>query len=301
MLGIAVAVAASLAVSVDARHAGLGPTLGDTFDLALFVGVCLLIAVLTVLFRDERHRADEARAETERALADARASAAQSERLLRIRDGFESMLAHEVRTPMTVIRGDSLLLRRESLAPELRAELVDDIVGESERLFQLIEDLLVLNRGDSMVDVSSEPISLPTLVRNVGGRLPGPAVRIAVTEPVPLVSGEPVLIEQVVRNLLSNARKYGGGGPIDVEVGPTVGGARVSVLDRGPGIEPGEEEHVFEPFVRSERDRDKPGAGIGLFVCRRLAEAMGGHVRATSRPGGGAALEVELRAFPQEG
>ena len=110
-------------------------------------------------------------------------------------------------------------------------------------------------------------------------------------------------IEQVLRNLLANAAKYGGPGSV-VELEATADGesVRLRVLDRGPGIAEAEAEQLFELFYRSPSTAAAAaGAGIGLFVCRQLAIAMGGSIRACNRPGGGAVFELTLRRSADDG
>ncbi len=293
----------------------------DVLGIVLFVGVCALIAFATVRFRDahadaERSRrvaeraaertsaalasAEAARLETEAALAEARASAARAEGLLRIREGFGSMLAHEVRTPVTVILGDAHLLGRPGLPEGTAHELVEDMRLEAERLHRLIEDLLVLNRGDELLEITPEPLALPALVQHFAQSELGDArtdVELRIEHPVPLVAGDATYVQQILRNLVSNARKYAGDSGVTLVVGGDGACGRLSVLDHGPGIEPGEEGRLFDPFVRGARAAGKPGAGVGLYVCRRLAEAMGGRIWVERREPRGVAFHLELPAF----
>jgi two-component system sensor histidine kinase KdpD len=119
---------------------------------------------------------------------------------------------------------------------------------------------------------------------------------------LPTVVADPTYVEQVVRNLLSNAAKYGGAGAtVGVEVEAVGNEVRVRILDDGPGFPPDETDRLFELFFRSAgTSRTASGAGIGLFVCARLIRAMGGRIWATNRDGGGAEFGFALRVMSEE-
>ena len=119
---------------------------------------------------------------------------------------------------------------------------------------------------------------------------------------LPSVQGEEMYVEQVLRNLLTNAAKYGAAGSrVTVEAFEEGDAVLLRVLDEGPGIEPSEVERIFELFYRSPSTAPTvAGAGIGLFVCRQLAIAMGGSIRARNRPGGGACFELMLRRYADD-
>jgi signal transduction histidine kinase len=115
---------------------------------------------------------------------------------------------------------------------------------------------------------------------------------------------DPTYLEQIVRNLLTNAAKYGGSGAaieITVELDEASDEVVVRVLDDGPGIEPTEAERLFELFYRSPTTaKATAGAGIGLFVCARLVRAMGGRIWASARPNGGAEFGFALRVMHED-
>jgi two-component system, OmpR family, sensor histidine kinase KdpD len=117
---------------------------------------------------------------------------------------------------------------------------------------------------------------------------------------LPLVQADAICLGQVVRNLLSNARKYGAP-PVRLVAEPRGGMVRISVVDSGPGIPAGDEERIFELFERGAgRPPGSPGAGVGLYVCRRLTAAMGGRIWAERPPDGGMAFRVELAAAGED-
>jgi PAS domain S-box-containing protein len=221
-----------------------------------------------------------------------------------LREAFIGVLSHELRTPITSIYGASKLLRRTSIDGPERDDLVTDIGHEAERLRHLVEDLLVLARVErGGLQVDTEPVLLPHLVPRVVAderrRWDGPRFEVSISESLPIACGDETLIEQVLRNLLSNAVKYGpADGRIDVVVDEAGGKPRIRVLDEGPGIDPGEADRLFDLFYRSPRTSDVAGSGIGLFVARRLVEAMGGQVWARERQDGrGSEFGVDLQPF----
>lgn len=115
-----------------------------------------------------------------------------------------------------------------------------------------------------------------------------------------LVPMDFVLIVHVLVNLLENAHKYSPpGAPLEIRAGPAEGGVLVEVLDRGAGLEPGEEERIFEKFYRGHAGTQTGGTGLGLSICRGIIEAHGGRIWARPRPGGGAAVSFTLPISPE--
>jgi signal transduction histidine kinase len=232
---------------------------------------------------------------------------AESERRARLlQEAFIGVISHELRTPITTIYGSSKILRRRlgNLEPDALLQIVTDIEGEADRLQRLVEDLLVLSRAErGSVEVASEPILLGRVVTRavIAERERWPANRfdLVIEEDLPSVAGEETYVEQVVRNLLTNAAKYGGAGAtVRVEVRREADLAVVSVLDEGPGVDPAEVDRLFEVFYRSPRHtRQVAGSGIGLFVCRELVGAMGGRTWGRNRPDGGAEFGFSLPTF----
>jgi len=213
-----------------------------------------------------------------------------------LREAFLGLLSHELRTPVTSIYAAATVLGQpeRGLPEEIRADILNDIVAESDRLYRLVEDLLVLARFDEAVELVREPSLLqrvvPGVIASEAPRWPRTELLVDVERDLPAVMGDETSIQQVVRNLVSNAAKYGPPGiPVEVRVGAIDrDGVEVRVLDRGPGIPATESEAIFAPFYRSPSTaRVAGGAGIGLFVCRRLVEAMSGRIWARTRDGGG--------------
>jgi PAS domain S-box-containing protein len=220
-----------------------------------------------------------------------------------VRETFIGVLSHELRTPLTTIFGGAKLLAREtsSLDDATRRSVFRDIHDEAERLQRLVEDVVALNRfGEEVRDMGREPVLLqrllPRVVQSEDGRWPGVDFQLKIESGLPTVSAEPTYVDQVVRNLLSNAAKYGGmDSTVVVQAERGDREVIVRVLDGGPGIDMDERERLFELFYRSAKTATAAGgAGIGLFVCARLVAAMGGRIWATRRETGGSEFGFAL-------
>jgi len=227
----------------------------------------------------------------------------ESRRREAIRETFIGVLSHELRTPVTTIFGGAKLLARErsTIDEETRRGIFRDIHDEAERLQRLVEDVVALNRfGEEVGDIGREPVLiqrlLPGVVDSEDGRWPGVSFHLRIASGLPTVSADPTYVEQVVRNLLSNAAKYGGlDSSVVIEAERGDGEVIVRVLDNGPGFPIEERDRLFELFYRSAKTATTAGgAGIGLFVCARLVAAMGGRIWATPRAGGGAEFGFAL-------
>ncbi|HXI44780.1 MAG TPA: ATP-binding protein, partial [Candidatus Acidoferrales bacterium] len=173
---------------------------------------------------------------------------------------------------------------------------------------RLVEDVVALTRfGEGALEIGTDPVLLqrvvPAVIRSEEGRWPGGRFEVAIGPDLPPVAGDLTYVEQVLRNLLANAMKYGGPEPVArIEATATGRDVTVRVLDRGPGFPADEASRLFELYYRSPSvARVVSGSGIGLFVCARLIEAMGGRVWAANRPGGGAEFGFTLRIIGDEG
>ncbi len=225
--------------------------------------------------------------------ADLRARHAEEQRNREFRDAFIGVVSHELRTPITTIYGMSHLLRERhaSMAPEALADHLGDIEAESDRLRRLTENLLVLSRAEGgRLDVAAEPIVVRNIVQAVveSERARSTRHRFTVAAPpgLPIVLGEEVYVGQVVTNFLSNAAKYSPSGTtVHVALTSEAGGIAVRVTDAGPGLGDQSPDGLFDLFYRApDAVGQAPGAGIGLFVCRELVQAMGGRIWAAAAP-----------------
>ena len=221
-----------------------------------------------------------------------------------VREAFLGVLSHELRTPVTTILGYGKLLvaRGERMEPSVRQELAGDVVAEAERLSRMVDDLLVLARAERGADMTVRDAAL------VQHRLRAVASALAVAWPqrhfscdipdgVPPVIGDEAYLEHVLWNVLGNAAKYGRR-DVTARVRVHDDVVDVTVLDDGPGVDPAEQERIFELFARARSTSALPGAGIGLFAARRLVEAMGGRLTVANRPEGGAAFTATLLQYP---
>ncbi|MEA2678102.1 MAG: hypothetical protein QOJ81_2243 [Chloroflexota bacterium] len=217
------------------------------------------------------------------------------------REAFLGVLSHELRTPITTIYGGSELLER-GLDRARRTEVISDIRVEAQRLVRLVEDLLVMTRVErGIVETGEEPVLLQHLLTSIVAGSParwgGAHISLQLEPRLPAVRGDATYIEQVVRNFLTNALRYGRGAEkgIDVQAEQVDGTVAVRVKDHGEGLDGEEPARLFELFYRSPSARGVPGgAGIGLFVSHQLVEAMGGQIWAVDRPEGGAEFGFTL-------
>jgi len=191
--------------------------------------------------------------------------------------------------------GQLLLRRSDVLTAEDKKQAMADIVSETERLQQIIENLLALSRMDAGTELKFEPMLLQKVVQETVSNFQraaiGRAVTVAVEEPVPIALGEAALVTHVLQNLLGNAVKYSPPGtPIRILVGRNGRDEpQVRVVDEGMGFADEDEAQLFTPFFRSKAAKLKAGGmGLGLAVCRRIVEVQHGTITARSRPEGGA-------------
>ena len=209
------------------------------------------------------------------------------------KDRLLASVSHEIRTPLTAIVGlsEELVSSRTSLGDEELDELNGIIALQSRELAELVEDLLVASRADfGNLSIKPENIDLLDQVRRVaeGVRESHPSGKQVLIEGEDVTAwADPLRVRQVIRNLLTNAVKYGGD-RIVVRVRSHDGLARIEVADDGLGVPEAETKLIFERYYRSAQSPTQPGSvGIGLAVSRQLAEMMDGsleYVRTDARP-----------------
>ncbi|HVM29500.1 MAG TPA: GAF domain-containing protein [Candidatus Limnocylindrales bacterium] len=219
-----------------------------------------------------------------------------------MRDAFLGILSHELRTPVTTIYGGAEILARQALSRHVRDEVYDDIRHEADRLYRLVENLLVLSRverGGLQIDV--EPVLLqrvlPRIVEAEARRWPATTFSLDLAAGLPPVGGEETYLEQVLQNLLGNAGKYGGS-QVVIRATELLTEVSVVVLDDGAGFDSDETDRLFDVFYRSPAAaRRASGAGIGLFVSSQLVRAMNGRIWARNRDEGGAEFGFSVPVF----
>jgi two-component system sensor histidine kinase MprB len=212
-------------------------------------------------------------------------------RLAAARDAQERLIqdaAHELRTPLTSLRTNASVLRRiGELSPDARNRLVDDVQGETRELSHLVDELVELalarrtDEADQIVDLCALADTAAARVTRRTGR------QVRVEGEHTVVRGRRQGLERAVGNLLENAAKFDDGDtPIEVHIRA----GRITVLDRGPGIDSADAGRVFDRFYRADGARGLPGSGLGLSIVHDVAQAHGGTAFADTRPGGGAAV-----------
>jgi two-component system OmpR family sensor kinase/two-component system sensor histidine kinase BaeS len=206
-------------------------------------------------------------------------------------------VAHELRTPLSVIRGnvEGML---DGVYPPDEAHL-GPLLEETAVMARLLDDLQTLSTAEAgVLRLHRERVDPADLAGDAVAALRARADRAGVTltshapDPVPEVDVDPVRIGEVLANLLTNAiRHTPAGGSVRVVVEPDPAGVAVTVADTGPGIDPRDLAHVFDRFVKSA---DSGGAGLGLAIARSLVEAHGGSIAARSAPGEGTTMRFVL-------
>jgi signal transduction histidine kinase len=241
-----------------------------------------------------------ARHRTERLNSDLRES-------LEARDDFLSIASHELKTPLTSLKLQSQLLRRQ-IAGDSRVPPQDQLEmfcsqteKQVDRLVRLIDDMLDISRvRTGKLTIRRERLDLSRLVRDVirrmepqftAAKLPFPHVEEC-TETIG--EWDPLRIEQVIMNLLTNAIRYGERKPITVRVQSLTGRARLEVQDEGIGIAPESRELVFQIFKRASPLNAESGLGLGLYLSKQIVVAHGGQIWVESEPKNGSCFIVEL-------
>lgn len=234
-------------------------------------------------------------------LAEDAKSAALRARTEELRSSLLSTVSHDLRTPLAAITGAGTALREDDgcLAAPDRAELLDTICGEAERLERLVTNLLDMTRLESGgIRVRREWVPLEELVgaalTRLEAHLGARKVTTSLPADAPLVSVDPVLFQQVLVNLLDNAAKHTPPETsVDIRAEVGQGAVWVEVADHGPGIPSGSEERLFEKFYRG-KGAGPGGVGLGLAICRGIVEAHGGTIRVVPAEGAGACFRIEL-------
>ena len=217
-----------------------------------------------------------------------------------LRNTLLSSISHDLRTPLSAITGAaSTLLQRDVLIDtDSRLELVQTIQEEADHLNRIIKNVLDMTRLESgAITVNKEWQPLEEIVgvvlNRLGERLNDHPVTVKLPGNLPLIPFDGLLLEQVLMNLFDNAIKYAPKGtPLELSASEDFYTVTVALADRGPGIPPGEEEHIFDKFVRGRSTTG--GVGLGLAICRTIINAHGGKIWAENREGGGAVFRFTL-------
>jgi two-component system sensor histidine kinase KdpD len=217
-----------------------------------------------------------------------------------LRNTLLSSVSHDLRTPLAAITGaaTTLLQHDITLDQPSRQELVQTIFEEADHLNRIIRNVLDMIRLESgAMTLKKEWQSLEEIVgvvlNRLAEKLKDHPLETRLSPDLPLVPFDPLLLEQVLINLLENAVRYTpSGSPLELSARVKGGNLEVELADRGPGIGPGEEERIFEKFVRGNTTGG--GIGLGLTICRAIITAHGGRIWAENREGGGAVFRFTL-------
>ncbi len=222
--------------------------------------------------------------------------------LLSLRDEIASVVAHDLRQPLSAIQtnAESLAARLREGRTDAAADLTGWILRGAARMNAIIQDLVDGIRLDAgRLTLNLRPVDLRAEMAELVARTLAPVetarVRVDVEPGLPPVPADPDRLDRMILNLLTNALKYSDPEtPVDLRARRRGDEAVIEVRDRGAGIDPDEIPRIFERFYRSSRPERKEGLGLGLYICRALAEAHGGRIWVESDPGRGSAFFVAL-------
>ncbi|MDX6427224.1 MAG: hypothetical protein QOD52_2629 [Gaiellaceae bacterium] len=220
------------------------------------------------------------------------------ERVLeQMRSDFVATVSHELRTPLAAIYGAAVTLRRTDLdlGEEMRDRLLEVVADESDRLAQIVNDVLLASHLDSgQLQIKIETVDAAkvteTVIDAARTHLPeGVTLTLHAPKRLPPVAADEQQLRQVLVNLVENAVKYApDGGPVEVKVSRGERGVRWAVSDRGLGIPASERRRVFEKFYRLDPNmtRGIGGTGLGLYICRELVRRLDGRIWVEGNNGG---------------
>jgi signal transduction histidine kinase len=210
-------------------------------------------------------------------------------------------LAHDLRTPLTRLRGTAELAIQDTGDPAEARTALAGCVDETDRLLHLLETLLDISAAEAgALKLNRNRLDLRTLTERAADlyREVAEEKRIAITLDQPAaveLSADAVRLGQVVNNLLDNALKYTpAGGSVVLSLRRETGAAILTVTDNGPGVSPGERDAIFRRLYRSDTSRSQRGLGLGLSMVKAIVEAHGGTVTVGDAPGGGAQFTTRL-------
>lgn len=216
---------------------------------------------------------------------------------------FVSKLSHELRTPVTVIRGEAEVALRDAAAPAARLrEALEHVAANGGFLHRRLEDLLALARAeDGRVALQREPVDLAELARTMVAlaepyvRSSGMVLEAAIPDgPGPVIEGDASWLQQALLALIDNAAKFAAGGEaIRLSLALGDGMARIAVADDGPGVPAEDLPLIFESYYQAQPG-GRGGSGLGLSIARWVAEQHGGQIAAQAPPGQGLTIEMTL-------
>lgn len=200
--------------------------------------------------------------------------------------------SHELRSPLARLKMAVSLMG--DVPPERTAQLKDEIHQDIRELDSLVEEVLLASRLDARREIEQQPVDLLGLVTEESNRVGADTQIAPEMAGHTTITGDERLLRRAVRNLLENAKRYGGS-MVTLELHRKRRGIEIHVCDRGPGVPEAQREHIFEPFYRLPGHAEHAGGvGLGLSLVRQIALRHGGQVRCEGREGGGSRFIIEL-------
>jgi PAS domain S-box-containing protein len=247
-------------------------------------------------------------------ITDRKHAESQLRAAVRARDEFLSIASHELRTPLTALQLQLESLTRtarragqEALASGRLLHNASAAAAQSERVATLVDVMLDVSRiSEGRLPLDYEDVDLAAVTRETVARLARSAAEAGSTVEVRADEAQGgrwdrLRVEQVLTNLLSNAIKYGRGKPIVLSVAGDAEHVRLVVQDHGIGIPRAHQGRIFDRFERAVSPRNYSGFGLGLWICRRIVEALGGEITVDSTPDQGTTFVVVLPRRPPNG
>ncbi|MEP7202207.1 MAG: ATP-binding protein [Ilumatobacteraceae bacterium] len=279
----------------------------DLVALVTYLGSALVVGATVGRGADRLALANERELEQSR-LSELNARLAENDTRMAVLEQVDQQrvallrsVSHDLRTPLATIRAVATDLRDSDLYDaSTRHELLKSVSDEAERLDRLVGNLLSMSRieaGSMRIDDQAVDFAelLQLTVLRLGSVLSHVEIEVEIDDHVPLVAGDPVLLDEVVSNLLENAARYAPSGTtIEVQLATDVHDMVIlRVRDHGPGVDTEHAEHVFQAFWRGPESRS---SGLGLTIVRAIVHAHRGSIELDDTPGGGASFEVRLPA-----
>lgn len=276
--------------------------------LVIGITVCSILAGFLIgIFSKQQVLLKKRESQLKEIIQSERKAKEEAQEAIRARDEFLSIASHELKTPLTtiILRIQSTLdsILNQSLANFSGEKLVSSLNiahEQTRRLQSLIKDLLnfsLITTGKLELELKED--NLTDHVKSVIDRfedhltIAGSSLKLEANEEIRGLWDQ-VRLDQAISNLLTNAIKYGEGSPIEIEVKKEGEKAKITISDKGIGIDPRLQKTVFERFKRGTSDLKFQGLGIGLFIVKQIVEAHGGKIYVKSKLGHGSKFTIEL-------
>lgn len=228
----------------------------------------------------------------------------EKDAIANMRKEFSANVSHELKTPLTSISGYAEIMKNGMVRPEDMTNFSERIYDEASRLIKLVQDIMEISKLDEgAIEVEKQDVDLYRLARETVSRLSLQSekrkIQIAVTGERVAVYGVPRILEEMIYNICENAIKYNqDGGRVDIWVGKTLEGVKLSVSDTGIGIPEEDMERIFERFYRVDKSHSKKtgGTGLGLSIVKHGALMHHAQIQVTSKVGVGTKMELLFAA-----